>query len=92
MATCEASQWVEATTPKVPRISGRVVKVLMREEPISVITDTDSMLTRITAETLREQARRYINPDNHISGWLLPADQTLREEGQPAGEPVPAAP
>ncbi|HPA10293.1 MAG TPA: insulinase family protein [Treponemataceae bacterium] len=70
----------------------RLVQVLMREEPISVITDTDSMLTRITAETLREQARRYINPDNHISGWLLPADQTLREEGQPAGEPVPAAP
>ena len=26
MAVCEASQWVEATTPKVPRISGRVVK------------------------------------------------------------------
>jgi len=26
MPTAEASQWVEATTPKVPRISGRVVK------------------------------------------------------------------
>ena len=26
MATCEASQWVDETTPNVPRISGRVVK------------------------------------------------------------------
>jgi hypothetical protein len=26
MAVAVASQWVEATTPKVPRISGRVVK------------------------------------------------------------------
>src|ERR1700730_908646 len=26
MPTAEASQWVEATTPNVPRISGRVVK------------------------------------------------------------------
>jgi hypothetical protein len=26
MPTAEAIQWVEATTPKVPRISGRVVK------------------------------------------------------------------
>jgi hypothetical protein len=26
MPTAEASQWVEATAPKVPRISGRVVK------------------------------------------------------------------
>jgi hypothetical protein len=26
MPTADAIQWVEATTPKVPRISGRVVK------------------------------------------------------------------
>ena len=30
MAVCEASQWVDATTPKVPVISGRVVKGLIR--------------------------------------------------------------
>jgi hypothetical protein len=30
MAVCEASQWVEATTPWVPVISGRVVNWLMR--------------------------------------------------------------
>jgi hypothetical protein len=29
MPTAEAIQWVEATTPKVPRISGRVVKPAM---------------------------------------------------------------
>jgi hypothetical protein len=27
MPTAEASQWVDATAPNVPRISGRVVKV-----------------------------------------------------------------
>jgi hypothetical protein len=27
MPAADASQWVEATTPKVPAISGRVVKV-----------------------------------------------------------------
>jgi hypothetical protein len=30
MPVAEASQWVEATTPKVPRISGRVVKLLKK--------------------------------------------------------------
>src|SRR5690606_23719757 len=29
MAVCEASQWVEEATPKVPVISGRVVKLVM---------------------------------------------------------------
>lgn len=29
MAVAEASRWVEATTPQVPRISGRVVNALM---------------------------------------------------------------
>src|SRR5690554_1404547 len=29
IAVCEASQWVEEATPKVPVISGRVVKLLM---------------------------------------------------------------
>ena len=33
IATAEASQWVEATTPKVPRISGRVVKAGHRVSP-----------------------------------------------------------
>ncbi len=28
MPTAEAIQWVEVATPKVPRISGRVVKVM----------------------------------------------------------------
>ena len=36
MPVAEASQWVEATTPKVPRISGRVVNAmdgLLRSRP-----------------------------------------------------------
>jgi hypothetical protein len=28
MPVADASQWVEVTTPKVPRISGRVVKLM----------------------------------------------------------------
>jgi hypothetical protein len=31
-----ASQWVEATTPKVPRISGRVVKPGIVLSPMSI--------------------------------------------------------
>jgi hypothetical protein len=34
MPTDEASQWVVATTPKVPRISGRVVKPGMQTSHI----------------------------------------------------------
>jgi hypothetical protein len=33
MPTAEAIQWVEATTPKVPRISGRVVKARILVSP-----------------------------------------------------------
>ncbi len=71
----------------------RLVQVLMRGDPVSVITDTDAILSRITAESLREQAVRFIDPENYISAWLLPAadSQALREEEQPKGEPVPAA-
>ena len=29
MPVAEASQWVEVTTPKVPRISGRVVNAMV---------------------------------------------------------------
>ena len=28
MAVCDANQWVDATTPNVPTISGRVVKLV----------------------------------------------------------------
>lgn len=66
----------------------RLVQVLMRGEAVSVITDTDAVLSRLTAETLQEQAIRYIDPENYVSGWLLPADdQTVRDAD---GQPVPA--
>ncbi len=39
MPTAEAIQWVEATTPKVPRISGRVVK-----ERIAFLRNGSAML------------------------------------------------
>lgn len=67
----------------------RLVQVLMRGEAVSLITDTEAVLSRLTAGTLQEQARRYIDPENYVSGWLLPAEtQALREA---EGQPVPAA-
>ncbi len=67
----------------------RLVQVLMRGDPVATITDTEAVLSRLTAGTMQEQALRYIDPENYVSGWLLPAeDQTVRDA---EGQPVPAA-
>jgi hypothetical protein len=42
MPVAEASQWVEVTTPKVPRISGRVVKLM----GVSSAADPDGTAVR----------------------------------------------
>jgi hypothetical protein len=49
--TADASQWVEATTPKVPRSSGRVVKFI----PHSF--ETNKKLAAVASPTARIESR-----------------------------------
>ncbi|HHU35822.1 MAG TPA: insulinase family protein [Treponema sp.] len=55
----------------------RLVNTLMRGEPLSHITDTESVLSRISAETMQALALRYINPENLVYAWLLPAQGVI---------------
>lgn len=61
----------------------RLVNTLMRNEPLSHITDTEAVLSRISAQTMQALARRYINLDNLVYAWLLPAQDETPVQTEP---------
>src|ERR1043166_8837954 len=81
IATEDASQWVVATTPKVPRISGRVVKPGIRAFLL--------YLEQISTRLLRRSAPRNDNLCRHCERSESSLDGKGLERGQRRLEPGP---
>jgi len=50
-----------------------IVAELMRARPLDSITDTEGVLSHVNGETMMNLARRFINPENRVEAYLLPA-------------------
>ncbi len=52
----------------------RITRAMTRSLPFSSIDDVEGVVSRVTAEKMRDLARRYVRGENRVEARLLPAD------------------
>lgn len=52
----------------------RITRAMTRSLPFTAIGDVEGVVSRITRETMRDLARRYVGGDNRVEARLLPAN------------------